>query len=83
MRQVDRLRVGILGCAVAVAAFWPAVNVWAQSQDTINATLGEQVKNLSFRLDRIDNYMSAVLLALVLNFIAQVVQIKRAPERRQ
>lgn len=81
-RTTDQVRVGLLVGAVAVSAFWPAMAVFAQSQDAINATLTQQVIALVERIGKIESMINAVLVALVINFIAQVVQIRRGADRK-
>lgn len=81
-RVNDWVRMGLLATAAIVAAFWPAVSAFAQTQDAINATLTEQIKGVVLRIDKIDSMINAVLIALVINFIAQVVQIRRTPSGR-
>lgn len=82
MRRIDRIRIALLIGASLIASFWSTLNVWAQSQDAINATVAEQVKYLGLRLDKIDSMINAVLIALVVNFIAQIVQIRRNTDKR-
>ena len=52
------------------------VTLLGQSQDTINAALTGRIDLLMFRLDRLENYTTAALVALIANFIAHVVQIR-------
>lgn len=72
----------LLTGAAVTAALFPAMSALAQTQDAINATVTQQVIYLGQRLDKIDQMINAVLIALVLNFVAQVVNIKRGPGMR-
>lgn len=83
-RQSDRLQIAILVIACAFAICWPTVEGFAaQSQEVFNATTAEQMKGMVLRVERIETMINAVLLALVANFIAQIVRIRRTPERRR
>ena len=83
MRTTDKLRITLLIGAALLASLFPAMNVWAQTQDAINATVAQQVMYLGQRLDKIDSMINAVLIALVVNFIAQIVNIRRGPSQRE
>lgn len=81
-RKDDWIRIAITGAACVVAAIWPATWVFAQSQDFINGSVTQQIAGLTLRIDKIDSMINAVLLALVMNFIAQIVNIRSARNRR-
>ncbi len=49
---------------------------WAQTQDAINATLIERIAGLTLRLDRIETYISAIIVATLANLIAHVLDIR-------
>lgn len=83
MRQIDRIRIGILGSALLFGFVYPVASIWAQSQDAINATFAERVINLSTRLDKLENMVYGVLVLLAGQIASQVVNIKRAPEGRR
>lgn len=82
-RMTDRVRVWLLVTCLVVAAAWPLRNLWAQSQDYINGSTMMQLVALGIRIDKIENMINAVLLAMVVNFIAQIVQIKRSRDSRK
>lgn len=79
MRLTDRLRIALLVAATGVACCWPALNAWAQTQDYINGTTTQQIAALGIRIDKIESMINAVLLAMVINFVTQIVQIRRNP----
>lgn len=83
-RRSDRIQIAILIVACAFAIGWPTIEGFAQtaSQDVFNATVAEQMKGMALRVERIESMINAVLLALVANFIAQIVKLRRLPERR-
>lgn len=83
MRRSDRLRISLLLIAAVLAGLWPTMNAWAQTQDAINATVAQQVMYLGQRLDKIDSMINAVLVALVVNFIAQIINIRRGSSDRR
>jgi hypothetical protein len=81
-RYSDDIRIWILSVACCVSGFIPAQRVFAQTQDYINGSVAGQLTSLSQRMDKIDAMINAVLVALVLNFIAQVVNIRAGKGRR-
>lgn len=82
-RTSDVLRIWLLVAAMVIAAILPTMNAFAQTQEVINATFSEQMKALVFRIDRIENMINAVLLALIVSFIGQLVQLVRDRDRRR
>jgi hypothetical protein len=86
-RRFDALRIVLLTTAAVVSGHWPALALFAQSltptsQDWFNGSVAQQVATLTQRIDKIENMINAVLVALVINFIVQVISIRRGPERR-
>jgi hypothetical protein len=82
MRMNDKLRIALLIGATVVVSLWPVRYLLAQSQDFINGTTAQQITALGTRIDKIEAMINAVLLAMVINFITQIVQIRRSAERR-
>lgn len=82
-RRTDRVRVLLLTGAAIIAGVWPVLHLLAQTQDYINGSVAQQLSALGQRIDKIDQMINAVLVALVINVIAQVLQIRRAPDRRE
>lgn len=83
MRQTDRFRIWLLTAALTVSIAWPVRNLWAQSQEFINGSNAMQFAALGGRIDKIENMINAVLVAMVINFVAQLIQLKRAPTARK
>lgn len=82
-RQTDRVSMVLLAVAAIVVAVWPVIRVMAQSQEYINGSTAMQIAALGIRIDKIESMINAVLLAMVINFIAQIVQIKRSSGGRR
>lgn len=82
-RKTDQVRLMLLLAALTVAAAWPIKNLLAQSQDYINGSTMMQIAALGVRIDKIENMINAVLLAMVINFVTQIVQIKRSQGGRK
>lgn len=82
-RTSDVVRIWLLLASMVIAAWLPTVNMFAQTQEAINATFAEQVKGLVFRIDKIESMINAVLLALIVSFIGQLVQLVRDRDRRR
>lgn len=58
------------------------VVAFAQSQDAINATVFERMANIASRLDKIETYLTATIVALISNLVAHIVNIKTQRNRR-
>jgi len=82
MRIADRVRLVLIGVALLVSCIYPVTNIWAQSQEYINGSTAIQIAALGTRIDKIESMINAVLLAMVINFVTQIVQIRRSAERR-
>lgn len=80
-RRTDWVRVLLIVSAVAIVAVPLVRNVFAQSQEYINGSTAMQLAAQGVRLDKIENMINGVLLAMVVNFVAQLVQIKRSGGR--
>lgn len=83
MRHSDRVRLVLIVVALGVACVYPVLSAFAQSQDYLNGTMMSQIGALGFRIDKIERMINAVLLAMIVNFIAQIVQIRRGPQQRR
>lgn len=83
-RRTDAHSIAMLVCAFFVPI--PAIYAWSggamQSQDFINGTVSQQITALGGRIDRIENMIYAVFVAMMINFVAQVIQIRRGVNGR-
>lgn len=82
MRRSDRLNIGLLAVAIVTVLLVPALRLFAQSQEYINGTTAMQILGLGLRIDKIENMINAVLVAMVINFVTQIVSIRRASNGR-
>lgn len=82
-RATDIAQLYLVGTALVFLAFVFVTGVFAQSQDAINATLFERINGIVFRLDRLENYTTAAILALIANFFAHLIQIREQRQLRQ
>jgi len=73
MTNSDRAQLWLVGFALV---FILTVVLAGQSQEAINATLVERMAGITLRLDRIDNYQTATIVALVSNLIAHIISIR-------
>lgn len=78
-RSSDKWQMWISCCGLM---YLVTVVAFAQSQDAINATVFERMANIALRLDKIENYITAMIVALVSNLIAHIVSIKTQRNRR-
>lgn len=84
-RASDAHRISLLLGAffVPVPSLLAYAGLAMQSQDFINGTTAQQVAALALRIDRIENMIYAVFVAMMINFAAQVVQIRRSTNGRK
>lgn len=68
--------------AIVTVLLVPALRLFAQSQEYINGTTAMQILGLGLRIDKIENMINAVLVAMVINFVTQIVSIRRASNGR-
>ena len=52
------------------------------TQDGINATIFERMAGILTRLDRVESYLTAAIVALIANSIAHVINIRSSHVRR-
>lgn len=83
MRRTDIVQLYLVGFGLMFFVLVVSAAALAQTQDAINATMFERLQGILFRLDRIEAYMNAGIIALVLNFIAHLVQIRGQSSRRR
>lgn len=79
MRRSDWIQVGlVLSAIVFLVGVLLSNYLFAQTpeQAFINATLGERIAAIGTRLDRVENYTTAAILALIANLVATTVQIR-------
>jgi hypothetical protein len=81
IRRSDQCRVLLLGLAI-VLMVCPYV-IAQPSQDFFNGTVSSDLKAMTGRIDRIESMLTFAGGALIANFIATLVQIWRAPDRRK
>jgi hypothetical protein len=72
-RKTDIVKLWMIGFSLI---FLVSVVTLGQTQDYINATVHERLNSMNYRLDKIENYVTASILALIANFIAHLVDIK-------
>ncbi len=85
MRTTDKVRLALIVASIAVVTICLVVRAFAQTlptQDYINGTTAALIAAQGIRIDNIERMINAVLVALVINFIAQIVQIRRQPQSR-
>lgn len=76
-RASDIVQLYLVGGALVFLVVACALTAFAaQSQDAINARVDQQIIAIMWRLDRLENYLTASLVALVANFVAHVIQIR-------
>jgi hypothetical protein len=72
-RKTDIVKLWMVGFSLI---FLVSVVTLGQTQDYINASVHERLNAMNYRLDKIENYVTASILALIANFIAHLVDIK-------
>lgn len=72
-----------LWCVGFGLIFAVTVVALGQSQDSINATVMERIANINIRLDRMENYLTAAIVALISNLVAHIVNIKTSRGNRR
>lgn len=85
MRRTDILQLYLVGFGL-VFVLWVSATAWAQvppSQEAINATLFERLNGIVFRIERVENFLAAAIVALIANFVAHLVQIRNQSARRR
>lgn len=83
LRQQDRAQFYIVAGALVFLLTVIAGNVYAQTQEAINATFSERMSGIYYRLDRLENYMNAAIAALIANIVAHLVQIQAQRANRR
>ena len=81
-RREDAIQLRLVGFALV---FLTTIVLLAQvpaTQDGINAILFERLANMDKRLDRLESYMTAAIIALIANFVAHIVSIRSRTDRR-
>lgn len=84
MRKGDRVQLILV--ATGFVYFVVAVGMTVasgQTQDAINATLFERMAANSQRLDRVENYLTAMLLAVLSSLAAHLVSILTTSRHRE
>ena len=76
LRRAEIAQLYLVGFALVFLVTVTGVGQATQSQDSINATLFERLNTVMWRLERLENYTTAAILALVANFVAHLVQIR-------
>lgn len=79
LRRADKIQ---LWCTGFGLIFLLTVVLLAQSQETINATVSERLTYINLRLDRIEGYLTATIVALISNLVAHVVSIQASRGNR-
>lgn len=80
MRRSDLAQLFLTGFALFCVA---TVVVAGQSQEAINATVFERLASIVARLDKIENYLTATIVALISNLVAHIVNIKTQRSSRR
>lgn len=80
IRWTDMAQLWCIGFGLIFAV---TVVALGQSQDSINATVAERIANINFRLDRMENYLTAAIVALISNLVAHIVNIKTSRGNRR
>ena len=79
MRYGDRWQLIFTGFALVFVVTTVGL---AQTQDSLNATILERMAGLSMRVDKIESYQTATIVALISNLVAHVISIKTQRGRR-
>lgn len=83
LRRTDNTQLWIVGVGLLFLLIVVAGNVLAQTQEGINATVFERMNGILYRLDRMENYQTASIVALIGNFVAHLVQIRSRKSARE
>jgi hypothetical protein len=85
MRRSDITQLYLAGFGVAFLLVVSVQSLASQpvSQEAINATIFERINGITYRLDQLEYYVKAAILALIANGIAHVVQIKTQRDQRR
>lgn len=79
MRRSDKVQLWCVGFGLV---FMLTIVVSGQSQEAVNATLFERINGITHRLDTIERYLTATIVALISNLIAHIASIRSQQRRR-